>query len=191
MAIAHWSIVVLAGQEMAREVFSDYLKRLIDSGIERLGKGGSASVFQHPEFSNIVVKIGLAKSDSQAYEWLEWCHAHRNPYAPLVYSVGELKAELPARYRNSSNPPKMFIAFMERLTPADPKVVRDFFAQYPDVFPRLEARFWGFRPKNIKNISDKDLAVILRVIDSFKHCDFKADNVMLRGNQIVFSDPIY
>ncbi len=86
----------------------------------------------------------------------------------------------------------MFVAFMERLDRADPAVIRQFFAQHKKVFPKLEPRFWGFDPSAVRShIDDIELRKALRAINRFQHCDFKLENVMMRGSQIVFSDPVY
>lgn len=133
-----------------------------------------------------MVKVGLAKPDSQGYEWLEWCHSHRNVWAPRVYSIDELDTELPAGKKG-----RMFVAFMERLDKADPKIVRRFFADRAGLFPQLERSFWGFNPEAMKTIKDAELRAVLKAINQFEHCDFKLENVMMRGSQIVFSDPVY
>lgn len=154
--------------------------------MKRLGRGATASVFQHPKYSEVVVKVGLAKPDSEGYEWLHWCRSHLNPWTPQVYSLEELDTVLPEGKEG-----RMFIAFMERLEKADSAVVRRFFADHATVFPKLERSFWGFDPDALKSIKDKELLSALRAVNRFKHCDFKLENVMMRGSQIVFSDPVY
>jgi hypothetical protein len=166
-----------------REDFNAYLKRL---AVRKLGRGATATVFQHPTLSDVVVKVGLAKPDSQGYEWLQWCHKHSNAWAPRVYSIMELDTELPAGKKG-----RMFVAFMERLEKADSVVVRQFFADNATLFPKLERSFWGFNPGALKTIEDPELRAVLKAINQFEHCDFKLENVMMRGTQIVFSDPVY
>lgn len=188
MAIQRWDVVV-AKQELAREPYDDYLKRLLNMGIDRIGKGGSASVFQHPKFKNIVVKIGLEGKQSKVYSWLKWCSTTTNPYAPRVYHLDELEAGPPAKPKSYT--PRMFICFMEKLAPADPKVVKQFFKEHDYVFAQLEPRFWGIDPDNFKHVEDKDLLEVLRAIRRIGYSDLKLENMMMRGQQIVFVDPVY
>lgn len=152
----------------------------------RLGRGATATVFQHPKYSEVVVKVGLAKPDSEGYEWLQWCKAHLNPWTPQVYSLEELDTVLPTGKKG-----RMFIAFMERLDKADSRTVRKFFSDHKTVFPRLERSFWGFDPEALKTIKDPKLLAALKAINRYRHCDFKLENVMMRGDQIVFSDPVF
>jgi hypothetical protein len=178
----------VAKQELAREPYDDYLQRLLDMGIVRVGRGGSASVFQHPKFKNIVVKIGLEGKQSCVYTWLKWCAANTNRYAPRVYHLEELETSLP---RKAKGTPRMFICFMEKLTIAEPKVIKAFFKEHDYVFAQLEDKFWGIDPDNFKHVEDADLLEVLRTIRRIGYSDLKLENIMMRGKQIVFADPVY
>jgi hypothetical protein len=177
-------------EEVAKEAFDNYLKRLLDMGMERLGKGGFSTVFQHPDHANVVVKVGLETPQSRAYSWLNWCQSVRNRYAPKVHYLNELDTATPTNWKRKA-PPRMFIAFLEKLTPADPQVVRAFFKEHDYVFAQLEPKFWGIDADNFKFVEDKDLLAVLKTIDRIGYSDLKLENVMMRGKQIVFADPVY
>lgn len=177
-------------EEVAKEAFNDYLKRLIDMGMEKLGKGGFATVFQHPDHENVVVKVGLETPQSRAYSWLKWCQGVSNKYTPKIYYLAELDTQVPTNWKRKA-PPRMFICFMEKLTPADPKVVKTFFKENDHVFAQLEPRFWGIDADNFKLVDDKALLAVLQAINKIGFSDLKLENIMMRGKQIVFADPVY
>lgn len=177
-------------EEVAKEAFDSYLKRLVDMGMERLGMGGFSTVFQHPDHANVVVKVGLETPQSRAYTWLKWCETQRNKYTPKVYFLNELDTEQPTNWKRKA-PPRMFIAFLEKLTPADPKVVKAFFKEHDYVFAQLEPTFWGLDADNFKFVEDKQLLAVVQAIDRIGFSDLKLENMMTRGKQIVFADPVY
>lgn len=175
---------------MARESFDNYLQRLIDLGIEKLGKGQHATVFQHPTHPNVVVKVSVEGPKSASYSWLSWSETANNRYAPKVYFLSELKTSAPAKWRYKT-PPRMFIAFLEKLQPADLPTVRAFFKKHDYVFLKLEPKFWGIDDDNFEYVEDPDLLASLKAITSMGYSDLKSENIMLRGKQIVFVDPVY
>lgn len=65
--------------------YEAYINSLLDREIESIGSGGWGTTFQHPELSNIVVKVFA--NDPGYSRWLRWIAAHQNnPYVPQIVS---------------------------------------------------------------------------------------------------------
>jgi hypothetical protein len=166
-----------------KENYSGYLKRIAKLGVKQLGKGRDSVVFQHPTDPKVVVKM-TSEEMSGSLGWLKWCSRSRNPFAPRVYHMQKAKL---GTYL-------YVFSFMERLTPTKfdtvAKVVN---AELPVEFrkPARVMRLGIFSKEEIENIKDPDLREVITVMSRMAgKIDFKDGNYMLRGTQLVFTDPV-
>ncbi len=166
-----------------KEDYSIYLKRIAKLGVRQLGKGRDSVVFQHPTDPKVVVKMTF-EGMSGALGWLKWCSRSKNPFAPRVYHMQKAKL---GTYQ-------YVFTFMERLAPTKfDTVVKVVNAELPVAFQMQasEMRIGIFSKEEIANVKDPDLKEILTVMSRMAgKIDFKDGNYMLRGTQLVFTDPV-
>lgn len=175
---------------MTEETLSAYSDRLVKTlNIKRLGSGAYAHVFQHPEFPNVVVKV-FTNKDKVYKRYAAWCMKHQsNKYVPKIIEIVPFKSESGDSYN---------IAFMEKMTPmrnstfnawtksitgdAGLKAIDDY--DYDKLFKLFV--------KGMKASTDADLKAVMDHIFSYGQgmFDVHAGNVMRRGTQIVFTDPV-
>ncbi len=189
--------------EVTAETKAQYLNRLMTTlKILPLGSGSFSKVFQHPFYSNVAVKLVLAKS-VRYLEYLDWCLSHQsNPYVPQL--VGPpIKAKLDRGV--------MYVVFLEKLSPLDDSTLLNrvfYFAslfmtpsqigEYSRIFDyRMQAfdipigttRQTGWE-QLAKQTKDKYVAEIAGKLVVMGHLDLSGSNMMLRGKQLVFTDPV-
>lgn len=176
--------------KLTAETFKDYAHRLEKSGIKMLGEGAFGKVYQHPTYNNVAVKI--VRKDPANAKWLRFCVAHKgNPYLPKLYGVQALDID---------DSKKAYVVFMEKLKPCP---VGAYWALYTHVIPganpgnshyalKLNINnpyVWAMFAKVAAEPNLKALALL------FAKCrlgslDLSQSNLMLRGEQIVFVDPL-
>ena len=73
---------------IAEETVADYVKRLTKTlNIKKLGGGHFSSVFQHPVYHNVAVKL-CTKQDPMAVLYLRECAKRPgNPWLPKIISI--------------------------------------------------------------------------------------------------------
>ena len=178
----------------------DYLDRLKSLGIKPLGRGSKGTVFQHPTMPNVAVKVYERDDWDKSVFWLRWCEKNqKNPYVPKIYRLGKLKnIELDVS-ETKQNINAYHVAFMEKLEKCPRPLVLETFTRtgaLPDVINRVRT-FWDFEDKpKWASITDKNLLQVLKKIKSLSGTDSNGSdlidaNIMRRGKQIVFSDPVY
>jgi hypothetical protein len=188
---------------LAEESLRDYLIRLVDKeGITKLGGGAFSQVFQHPQFHNVVTKVYTAK-DRKYATYATWCQANQsNPYVPQIIE------QLPFTHGKQ----KYIILFMEKMTPLKNEAqlfrawvralklpkdgphneeILEHFSNY------VEDSDSGELAKGVKlafelGYGDANLVKIWNHILTYgvKNIDLHEGNMMLRGRQLVFTDPV-
>lgn len=187
--------------ELFEESKPDYYNRLEhELKIKRLGSGAFARVFQHPTHPEVVVKI-FTDEDHAYQSYLKFCLSNQsNKYIPKILSVHKHVHE-PEKKNLSIDElvdNRYTTVFMEKLKPATKaqikKAIKDLpieLSSYTPSFAELEEE--DFEALS-KQTTDKDLAsfakFILRVYKNDDHWpDLHNANVMMRGSQLVFTDP--
>lgn len=179
------------------KLLDTYVQQLIKKGQQHLGSGNFASVFQHPTYANMVVRV--ADVGDAGNVWLEVCAQQRfNPWLPQVAEITTANLE------SEDRPHWIQVSFIEktrelslgRLAPS----MRPFtsvlgvYAGSPlplsknskDALLRLAAKYVP---------GDKDLITALNLISKGPsghpgmHLDLVPSNLRMRGRQVVFSDP--
>lgn len=175
---------------LAEETLKDYSERLISTlNIKKLGSGAYAHVFQHPAFRNVVAKV-FTNKDATHRKYLTWCMQNQNnKYVPQIISMVPVKSETDDKYN---------IVFMQKMSKVSSNRFGNWLGDYfgEDAEDAYEDEDWEeiYRLMNngIRFSKDADLKSIWAHIKSYgaNRFDLHADNVMLRGQQIVFSDPV-
>jgi hypothetical protein len=191
------------------EAYRDYIKRLLALGYTKLGSASMASVFLHPSNPKLAVKVFQTK-DAAYRQWLEAIGPYpANPYLPKIESI---------HYPEGS--PQVGIVFMERLRPMPKtnaewlrvnQVVHDNLPAghvlrrvgpigIPMPLIHSLSKDWPSIVASAKQAVKsgdltKDFVQALVLIgraaqgrDNF--VDITPSNVMLRGSQLVFTDPV-
>lgn len=178
--------VSLSAKRLSQE---EYIQQMIDSGLKPLGEGNYGTVFPHPTDKKYVIKVSTCDtSESDSYAWLKWCMENPNLYVPHVRSLERVGKQY-------------YIAEMERLKPASHAGLEKFINssglnQVLQISKFVPIR-WDMHPQHIDAIQDKVLSRLMKTLHrlSIKHqnrhgLDITAENIMRRGSQFVFSDPI-
>jgi hypothetical protein len=205
---------MLLAELLAEESVPDYIKRLTSTlNIRQLGKGAFASVFQHPVYHNVAVKI--FEYDPMYVKFIKICQKTTNRWLPKVVSVHKVKMDEVKTWRHDVHGDKIgkteaWIVFFEKLRKASnaelKAAVQDILSDIPDSyfeedgdlehfyrddfidFEDLDPEVWAVIARATKRADVKQLAKILVKVDA---ADIHAENVMIRDDgQLVFTDPV-
>lgn len=175
------------------ETSDEYIKRLLKLGIKQLDRTHSrGGVFSHPTMPNVVVKIASTHSSafgkSVAYDWYRWAKAHSsNVWVPRVYNLTKLDIEGHVEW---------YACMMERLNKAPKGALRSLIAKkslQKVIVYDPDTMSYDIDKRYLKDIKEQDLKVALEKIERLSRedkCDLADQNIMLRGKQIVFTDPV-
>ncbi len=195
-------MIPILSSKVTAETFKNYIQRLAkDPKIKKIGESNGV-VFQHPTDRRIVVKVF---HDDLYYEkYLSWVAAHpQNKYAPKLFgSVHSLPDDDPGAGH-------IKIAFIEKLKPATLKDIAKGIAYVSELIasskwaPSLPIKGWGSVAPDFMHLTqnqwrglveqrrDADMAAFAKFILSIDgHVDLHSKNVMKRGTQLVFPDPV-
>lgn len=161
-----------------------YREFLESKGVKNLGSGCYGCVYQHPTLPNVVAKI---YDYDDAYDhYINWCTKNqKNPYVPKIYSIHKCE--------------KFTIVFLEKLE----EVSLDLYEDWEEkTFPR-HLKHLLHNPSKYKKENDllsnpilkrdKNLKIMIEFLIKVKNLyriDLHDGNIMLRGEQIVITDPI-
>ncbi len=168
-----------------KETFLGYQLRLRELGVTFLGEGSFGTVYEHPTNPKVAVKI--VRSDTLYLRYAEFCMRHtKNPWLPRIHEVTPLKLK---------DAPKAYSVFMERLKPAAPG---DFTALRDGLRTKFKLTLWTepqwFSKDGWKLVargSDPAFAQLANYFaDQINRVDLNSNNIMHRGSQIVFTDPV-
>lgn len=172
------------------ETLPAYVARLAKQhSLKTLGAGMFAKVFQHPTLEDVVVKV-VSNHDRNYLQYLRWALVRQhNPYVPQLYDF----------YTCGRGKKKFSIVFMEKLKAAPycrllPKLDRLFNERgaidlldpdRPGVVRQLLRR-------TIKRTEDDNLREVCKYVleKHGRNTDMHHGNFMLRGPQVVFTDPV-
>ena len=172
------------------EHYRDYVERLVRLlGREPFGQGAYASVFQHPTYPNIVVKVYRKDRGYEAY--LAWCAKNkRNKYVPKF--IGK------ARVFWDSDHNYIGVVFMEKLTSLTQRDLQTFGRKIQKTMKDLgdvvsgDLHFdrdeWSLLAVHHPDPDLRAFSAFMR--ENWEQEDIKRDNLMKRGDQLVFIDPL-
>ena len=179
-----------AREQLVPEPFPAYVARLSKvHGLKALGAGMFSKVFQHPTLPSVVVKVVCSK-DRNYLQYLHWASKRQdNPYVPRLYDI--------FTYGQGCN--RYSIIFMEKLRAVPhsrlwPKLDK-LFAQR-DVLDWLDPDAPGTVRKllrrTIRTTNDENLREVCKYVLEHhgSNTDMHHGNFMLRGSQVVFTDPV-
>lgn len=184
---------------------ADYVADLVKKRMKKIGQNGMfADVFQHPTLPNVAVKV-YTLADRAYQEFHSWAsHNQSNPYVPKFIGKPH-EYEVDPEHEDDEPDFGYGIVFMEKLRDIGIPKYNKFWV---NVFGEKEARRitsgtfdfdlqWEFEYKEVEKaiemLGDKDphLSDILDfIVGSNRKIDLTERNIMLRGNQVVFVDPI-
>lgn len=158
-----------------------YIKRLKGMGIEQLGNGFCANVFQHPTMPDIAVKV-VEATDRQFFKFLHWSKRHYwNSWVPKFYDVTMVDVVNNKGYG---------IIFLERLEKIGDAEFQLFLED--TLFCTKKSLTVTCLERAVNMVHDDDLRSVLHfILVRSKGMDLHQGNFMKRGEQIVFVDPVY
>lgn len=184
----------LAMTPVLSESYTEYVTRLVRNlHLIKLGKGGNSTVFQHPRDPTVAVKV-FNTYDEYFLEYFEWVRKNqRNVFAP------KLKGKATVYTRKNS--PGIGIVFMERLKPltaAEEKrwtqlLISNIATKYLDGYDTLSSLDNEFDVRELATQTEvpKDVRDLFSLfLKNKSHLDLNRANAMLRGDQLVFTDPL-
>lgn len=185
-------------REKVTEPITKYSMRLRKKHkAKELGAGAYATVYQHPKYKTVAVKV--SEEGNHILKYIEWALQHQdNPYVPKVYGV--------RRFVNRGNN-EYFVLFLEKLkdysrlrNTTKASILRRHVGDFMDQQDKIEDFFWEIPTKHIITRLRKmkspspQVAYLLQALEFFhrrRAYDLHDGNVMLRGKyQIVFTDPL-
>ncbi len=205
-----------AAYRLLAERKSEYIKRLKDMGIKPLGKGAFSDVFQHPTMPDVAVKIAVWNPGFMDYVHL--CQQHpSNPYLLKILDVHDNPmgegfnfegdaGDRPGRLGRTSST----IVFVEKLTPATKEQLKIFMAYCESLIgikptghtfdemhgydkEKTQKAFWSKLSKQTKDRNLQQFALwFMNALTRHNNRipDMHDENIMMRGSQPVFSDPV-
>lgn len=185
------------------ESLTDYLVRLSKtSGIQKLSGGAFSQVFQHPAKENVVVKV-VSNLDISYNAYLTWCTENQhNPFVPRILESWEypdakepfriLFLEKLKKFANGAH-------FARRLTklfkfPSD-EVRNETLGLLKHIIKTDNQSIFIHKLIDLAEDFDapeefKDVIYFIEGQFSIGDFDLHWCNAMLRGNQIVITDPV-
>lgn len=196
---------------LQEETADEYLKRLVKTlGIKKLGKGRYASVFQHPVYQNVAVKVFDSSHDSEYLKFVEFCLANQlNPWLPKI--IGTETATVDSKYVRTDRmahfpKPTVSIVFFQKLRkakfPEIKKATQVFLDSVPEkyfldeketyqAFEDFGSEVWELLGKHA---ADPHIAQVSKFFFKIGANDVHENNVMMRDeggrSQLVFTDPV-
>lgn len=169
------------------ETITEYRKRLHDMGIKRLGSGLFSTVYQHPTLQNMVVKM-IVRNDPMYIEYAQKCSRLDNPWLPKIYGIEYAKV-----LKRGKEITVAFV-FLERLKRAS-RVEQQQAAEkitgndydWCGLYPHWDSFNWRLISANHK---DENVKTVARLFDAIDVNDIHEENVMMREDQLVFTDPV-
>lgn len=178
------------------QTFLDYVD-FLHTKVKLINDGAYAFVFNVPKNKNIVAKVFKPSEDEAYFTYLEWCLKNQhNPYVPKIHDV--------FIFDQTHSADEIGIVFMERLKSISMKKYNEFAKNiivqnkmsklfdddYRDILCNFSDKDWG----KICRSKDRNLATFAKFMNRELKGGYGNDchdgNIMLRGNQVVFTDVI-
>ncbi len=185
------------------EFIDDYIKRLKKEGAKLLSVGTYATVFVHPKQPNVVVKLFEPKFGKNYLDYVEFCRyqVENNPWVPKFYGMNVRSV---SDYEGNERP--VAFVFMEKLKRAtqgdldkmeatiiaNSRLGADSFERYRSNTPNAKFSF-SYGWWKVVAMTRKDTDPLLPIAEFLKDApflDIHPGNVMMRGKQWVFTDPV-
>lgn len=169
--------------ERTQESRKDYIKRLASrsSGAQLLGTGGSAYVFSHPTKPGRILRVSSVRDGG--VRWLQKCFTtfKNNPWVPVVYDI--------RRFVYSGKYNETYIVVECEVLK---KASKDTIVGSPLKVCILGPNSYTGQKQALKSITEpKPLALVCTWIAKQMPDTRKTSNYMLRGKQLVITDPIW
>lgn len=173
---------------MTLETIDQYVKRLKNIGVKELGKGFFSKVFSHPHNSEVAVKL-TCKTDRRYINYAKKCQQlHENLWLPKILSINSVKFSNGQRH----------LIFIERLRTAKAQEVKKAIHQILagtnvtnvgkfKTFHDFSTSTW--LAVAAQSPSD-DIRELAKIMHRLRPDDLHNGNVMMRGEQLVFTDPV-
>jgi len=194
------------------ETLDQYTDKLVKSlNIKKLGTGVYASVFQHPVYHNVAVKV--VEYDPEYMQFAKFCEKNpNNEWLPKIVSIH--KVDVDDKFLRDGGTVSAHIIFFQKLRPATKKEIKaavqrvlktvppkyfdqggqddplfDDMIDYTD-FQELDEH-WG---RIASKTTDDDVRVVAKYFANLNGVDLHDKNVMMRDDkgraQLVFTDPV-
>ncbi len=170
------------------ESSNQYLRRLKTLNIKRLGKGRYSAVYAHPTLNDTAVKV-IYDPDPQYVKFAKRCMRLNNPWLPRIYAIEKV------HFADSVS----HIIFMERLEKptvsqikkACEKVQNGLEAHFKVPPPhRFSSFFRSHWIRISQTANDQQIRQLAKIMCAVGANDIHDGNVMMRGDQLVFTDPV-
>lgn len=183
-------------EKKTNQSMGGYIDSLLKQKIKKLGHGSFSNVFAHPSHANVAVKVFVA-DDWDYREWVKFAQKNQdNPYVPKIF--GDIKFFEPDDFDLDKSNEQDFdfggsdfgIVFMEKLAPMSVSQWKKFW-KYASNESVTDHIHWATVAEAIirHKKSDPDLVKVLKAIGDRQ--DIRRPNLMLRGEQVVFTDPMH
>lgn len=200
---------------IVEEKVKDYITRLVRTlKIRELGAGYFSTVFQHPVYHNVAVKV-THKSDPLSIVYLENAMKHPdNPWFPKIigiYKVGYHGGDMQQKLINMDDDHMAFseighIVFMQKLRRATAKEIKNAVHEILATLPQHKFKYFrhryvdgGFENMDWELIekytTDEHVRQVAALLNALDADDIHEDNVMMRDDgvgkpHLVFTDPV-
>ena len=161
------------------ETLSQYRKRLSKLKVKKLGGGWFSDVYQHPTLPDVAVKI-VHRKDPKYVEYARECMSLQNPWLPRVYGIETREVQWKGKAIT------LTFVFLEKLKRAK------YLDRVESVkkFSRSAIDFDDVNWRRVRRNKDPEIRQVGKLLTKLEANDLQDCNVMLRGKQIVFTDPV-
>ena len=159
----------------------DYIEHLTkEEKVELLGRGFAGHVFQHPTMKDVAVKV-VHGDDENYLKFARWAKKNsHNPFVPKIHGIENVVDDDGDKY---------VIIFMEKLQSMSLAAYKRFVED--DLGADAEELTGADIEIAARETEDGDLRQVLKFLLKFDDAlDLHDDNFMLRGKQVVFTDPL-
>lgn len=166
--------------EISRPSQAEAEKKLVDAGYEKIGSGTWGNVFSKPGDS-LVLKL-FHPGDEAYTDFVKLVMQHQNnPHFPKIY--GKMM-----KVTDDYNAIRM-----EKLTPNSSRALAELLEDYLNVLGGggqyvSKSKLWPLLLKNPK-LKEACTLIAKNLLNTY-YLDLQPQNIMMRGNTIVFTDPV-
>lgn len=176
-----------------RETVDQYKSRLRRLHVKKLGSGLFSTVYAHPQHESVAVKA-VFEDDPMYMRFARAAKKHQsNPWFPKIFDITRCKME-DSYYGGPINVNFVFLERLQRAKRNDIKRAVRHIIDTSDVDDYRIRTFTDFSTDTWEDISrssvDEHVRALAKVLASAEAEDIHSANVMMRGDQLVFTDPV-